>query len=142
MGFIGINSPEGAAACSPAASAPGLRRAPLTSPEGATDISSDEEIMAGTFTNLLYHIVFSTKNRKRIILDSFRERLYEYTGGINRSKGGRLLSIGGTQDHIHMAVKLKPTEAVSKTIGESKGNSSKWINENKFLDEYFSWQAG
>ena len=98
--------------------------------------------MAGTFTNLLYHIVFSTKNRERIILDSLRQRLYEYTGGIVRSKGGRLLSIGGTQDHIHMAVKLKPTEAVSKTIGELKGNSSKWINENKFLDGYFSWQAG
>jgi putative transposase len=98
--------------------------------------------MAGTFTNLLYHIIFSTKNREQTILDSFRERLYEYTGGIVRSKGGSLLSIGGTQDHIHMAVKLKPTEATSKTIGELKGNSSKWINENEFLDGYFSWQAG
>ena len=114
----------------------------FASPEGAKDISTEEEIMAGAFTNLLYHIVFSTKNRERIILDSFRERLYEYAGGIIRSKGGRLLSIGGTQDHIHMAVKLKATEAVSKTIGELKGNSSKWINENKFLDKYFSWQAG
>jgi REP element-mobilizing transposase RayT len=52
------------------------------------------------------------------------------------------LSIGGAQEHIHMAVKLKPTEAVSKTIGELKANSSKWINENNFLDGYFSWQAG
>ena len=98
--------------------------------------------MAGTFTNLLFHIVFSTKNRERIILDSFRERLYEYAGGIIRSKEGRLLSIRGTQDHIHMAVKLKPTEAVSKTIGELKGNSSKWINEKNFLNGNFSWQAG
>jgi hypothetical protein len=23
-----------------------------------------------------------------------------------------------------------------------KGNLSKWINDNKFLDGYFSWQAG
>jgi REP element-mobilizing transposase RayT len=91
---------------------------------------------------LLYHVVFSTKNRDRIIFDSFRERLYEYAGGIVRSKGGRLLSIGGTQDHLHIAVKLKPTEAVSKTIGELKGNLSKWINDNKFLNGYFSWQAG
>ena len=80
---------------------------------------------------MLYHIVFSTKNRERIIIDSFRRRLYEYTGGIVRSKGGRLLSIGGTRDHIHMAAKLKPTETVSKTIGELKANLSKWINENK-----------
>jgi hypothetical protein len=40
------------------------------------------------------------KNRERIVLDSFRERLYKYADGIIRSKGGRLLSIGGTQDHM------------------------------------------
>jgi putative transposase len=143
MGCIVINSPGGAKACSPVALAPGLFPfLRFESPEGATDIFAEEEIMAGTFTNLLYHVVFSTKNREQIIFDSFRERLYEYAGGIVRSKGGRLLSIGGTQDHIHIAVKLKQTEAVSKTIGELKGNLSKWINDNKFLDGYFSWQAG
>lgn len=105
-------------------------------------VYNGERIMAGTFTNLLYHIVFSTKNRERMIRDSFRDRFYEYAGGILKAKGGRLLSIGGTEDHVHMAIKLKSTEAISKTIGELKGNSSKWINERKFLNGYFSWQSG
>ena len=97
--------------------------------------------MAGTYTNLLYHVVFSTKSREPMIY-GFKDRLYTYMGGIVRGKEGKLLAIGGTADHVHLAVKLKPTEAVSKTVGEIKGNSSKWINENGFLEGYFSWQVG
>lgn len=98
--------------------------------------------MAGTFTNLIYHVVFSTKRREPMIFDSFQQRLYEYVGGIIRGKSGNLLSIGGTEDHVHIAVKLKPAEAISTTIGELKGNSSKWINEERFLEGRFSWQVG
>jgi len=98
--------------------------------------------MAGTFTNLIYHIVFSTKRRFPIIEDSFKGRLYEYLGGIIRNKEGKLLAIGGTGDHVHLAAKFKPIKAISKTIGELKGNSSKWVNENNLFDGHFSWQKG
>jgi len=98
--------------------------------------------MAGTFTHLIYHIVFSTKRRYPMIEDAFKHRLYEYMGGIVRSKEGQLLAIGGIEDHIHLAVKLKPTEGLSKTIGGLKGNSSKWLNEHNLYDGHFSWQAG
>lgn len=98
--------------------------------------------MAGTFTNLLYHVVFSTKKREPMIFDIFQQRLYEYIGGIIRGKNGRMLSIGGIEDHIYLAVKLKPVEAISTTIGELKGKSSKWINDNRFLEGRFSWQVG
>ncbi len=98
--------------------------------------------MAGTFTNLIYHVVFSTKYRKPLILGSFKERLYEYIGGIIRGKGGTLFTIGGTLDHVHLAVRLKPAESVSKAIGDLKGLSSKWVNDEKLLAERFSWQIG
>jgi len=98
--------------------------------------------MAGTFTNFLYHIVFSTKNREPIIEETFRERLYEYIGGIFRAKEGTLLTIGGMPDHVHLMVRLKPKEAVSKTIGDMKGNVSKWINDHKLCRRHFGWQVG
>ena len=98
--------------------------------------------MAGTFTNLNYHIIFSTKNREHMISKTLKNSLYQYIGGIVRDKNGKLLSIGGTSNHIHILVKLKPSESISKAIGEFKGNSSKWINEKKLCEGHFSWQAG
>ena len=51
--------------------------------------------MASTFTNLLYHLVFSTKDRAPRIVEPVRDRLYEYIGGILRGEGGSLLAAGG-----------------------------------------------
>ena len=47
--------------------------------------------MGTTYTNLLFHIVFSTKYRKRFITPEVRERLYEYIGGMLREQKGILL---------------------------------------------------
>lgn len=55
--------------------------------------------MATTFTNLLYHIVFSTKDRIPMIQSDLQERLYEYMGGIIRGEGGVLMEVGGVADH-------------------------------------------
>jgi len=107
-----------------------------------TGTKSREAIIAGTFTNLLYHVVFSTKNRSPIIGNSYRERLHQYIGGIVQLKGGQLLSIGSTTDHIHLAIKLRPVEALSRTIGDVKSNSSKWINDERLMNSHFAWQAG
>ena len=49
--------------------------------------------MASTLTNLLYHVVFSTKERQNIIESSFRENLYSYMGGIVRGEKGILSMI-------------------------------------------------
>ena len=40
--------------------------------------------MSGTYTNLLYHIVFSTKNRHPLITTLLRDDLHAYLGGIVR----------------------------------------------------------
>ena len=50
--------------------------------------------MPGTFTNLRYHIVFSTKHRQPLITSTLQEELYKYMEGIIRGEGGVLLEIG------------------------------------------------
>ena len=55
--------------------------------------------MANTYTNLLYHIVFSTKNRRPLIREDDKENLYAYIGGIIRGERGAQLEIGGMPDH-------------------------------------------
>jgi REP element-mobilizing transposase RayT len=98
--------------------------------------------MASTFTNLLYHIVFSTKDRVPSIHESLRERLYEYMGGILRGEGGVLLEIGGIPDHVHLLVKLKSDMPVAEIVRLSKSNSSKWLNELNDPAGRFAWQTG
>ena len=98
--------------------------------------------MANTFTNLLYHIVFSTKDRIPAIHGEMRERLYEYMGGIVRGERGVLLEIGGVPDHVHLLVKLKSDMAVAEMVRLVKSNSSKWLNELDGARAHFEWQTG
>lgn len=62
----------------------------------------ESKTMPSTYTNLLYHIVFSTKQRKPLITDNVKEELYRYIGGIIRAEGGIQLEIGGISDHVHI----------------------------------------
>ena len=98
--------------------------------------------MAGTFSDLLFHIVFSTKNRIALIDDTLQEDLYRYIGGIVRGQNGVLVEIGGVSDHVHMLVRLKPTHCISDIVREIKSNSSKWVNEEKWKLRKFGWQDG
>jgi putative transposase len=98
--------------------------------------------MPSTYTNLLYHIVFSTKDRQPLVTEVLKEELYRYIGGIVRAEGGAQLEIGGTTDHVHILAKLKPAISVSQLLNRIKTNSSKWVNENGKLGVRFAWQEG
>ena len=98
--------------------------------------------MPSTFTNLLCHVVFTTKDRIPRIHDGIRERLYEYIGGIIRKEGGVLLQIGGMPDHVHLLIKMKTDITIPTMVRLIKARSSKWVNERGLLEERFEWQAG
>jgi putative transposase len=98
--------------------------------------------MASSLTNLLYHIVFSTKERVPLIHDDLQVPLYEYIGGILRGQRGILLEIGGMPDHVHLLVKLKADLAVAAAVRLVKSNSSGWIHESQKGHERFEWQTG
>jgi len=98
--------------------------------------------MPSTFTNLLYHIVFSTKNRRQSISADFRDDLYSYTGGIIRDEKGTLLEIGGMPDHVHLLVRLPASLALSDALRLIKANTAKWANERRDARSLFAWQTG
>jgi putative transposase len=98
--------------------------------------------MANSFTNLLYHLVFSTKDREPLIRDDWRDKLYAYLGGIVREERGILIQGGGTADHVHLLIKLPPSAAVADLLRLVKANSSKWANETGAAVGKFAWQAG
>lgn len=97
--------------------------------------------MPSSFTSLTYHIVFGTKYRKPTVTADIREPLYRYIGGIIEHKHGRLLEIGGIDDHVHLVTSCSPRMALADFIRDIKANSSKWLHEEQRYPE-FEWQAG
>lgn len=98
--------------------------------------------MAQTYTKLLYHIVFSTKDRRNLITPTFQPDLHAYMGGIIRRLKGTPLLIGGVSDHVHIYTSVPPTTALSDFMRELKAGASKWVNERSKFDIPFEWQRG
>jgi putative transposase len=92
-----------------------------------------------SYTNLLYHIVYATKERAPIITRTLRPRLHEYLGGTVRGLGGIALEINGTNDHVHILAKLRPTISVSEFLSKLKSSSSGWAKRQ--TAGRFGWQA-
>ena len=96
--------------------------------------------MPHTYTNLLAHIVFSTKERYPFIKAEHEQRLYEYIGGSIRGMKCICLEIGGVEEHVHMLVKLRPTLSVSRFLEELKPTVTKWARP--IIHRKFEWQDG
>ena len=98
--------------------------------------------MSGTFTNHLYHIIFSTKNRANYITPNFEKELYSYIAGIFKGEKGMLICAGGTENHIHLLGIIHQSISIAEMLRRIKGNSSSWINKEKKLSVRFAWQKG
>lgn len=98
--------------------------------------------MPGTYSQLLLHIVFSTKRRESWITAEVAERLYPYIGGIIRAENGVLYAIGGVEDHVHLLIRWRPDGAVSDLLRAVTARSSKWMHETFPNLSKFAWQEG
>ena len=92
-----------------------------------------------SYTNLIYHIVYATKERAPLITDTLRPRLHEYLGGIVRGIQGVPLEVNGTNDHVHLLIRIKPVISVSEFLSKLKSSSSGWAKRQTL--GRFAWQA-
>jgi len=95
-----------------------------------------------TFVNALFHCVFSTKQRLRLITPTLQERLWPMMGGIARAQGLTALTIGGVEDHVHLLLSMPATATLAKAIQMIKGASSKWVHDTFPDHGSFAWQEG
>ncbi|MEI6092018.1 MAG: IS200/IS605 family transposase [bacterium] len=98
--------------------------------------------MSNTYTQVHIHAVFTVQNRECIIRNQWKDELYKYITGIIRNNNHKLQAINGMPDHIHILFGMRPTQSLSEIMQLIKANSSKWINEQKFIAGRFSWQEG
>jgi REP element-mobilizing transposase RayT len=98
--------------------------------------------MANTYASVYLHVVFSTKDRQPVLAAESHVRLWRYLGGIARKEKMKAIEVGGTADHVHALLSLRPTMAPADAVQILKGNSSKWINGTLRLPGRFEWQEG
>jgi len=98
--------------------------------------------MPGTYSQVLLHVVFSTKLRQPWITTEVAERLYSYLGGIVRVEKGIVYDLGGVADHVHIYMRWRPDASISDLLRAVKAGSSKWVHETFPNMGAFAWQEG
>ncbi|RYF62758.1 MAG: IS200/IS605 family transposase [Cytophagaceae bacterium] len=98
--------------------------------------------MPNTYTQLYIQTVFAVKHRHGLIRTKWKEDLYRYMTGIVQNQGHKILAINGMPDHVHVFIGINPKQSVSELMQNIKGDSSLWINDNKFTTGKFEWQTG
>lgn len=93
--------------------------------------------MSHTYSSLLVHCVFSTKERRDLVREP--RLLWRYLAGIAQAKQIPLVAVGGTANHVHLLLDLPPTMQLAQALQHLKGNSSHWLNQEKAP---FAWQQG
>jgi len=98
--------------------------------------------MSGTFTQIYIHAIFAVKGRENLLQKPWREEVFKYMSGIIKNKNQKPIIINGVSDHVHLLIGLRPTMCLSDLIRDIKNNSSKFINEQKYIRTKFYWQEG
>lgn len=98
--------------------------------------------MANTYTQIYIHVVFAVEGRQNLITPEHNAELQKYITGIVSSLNQKLIAINNMPDHLHMLVGLKPDFALSDLVRDVKANSSKFINEQRWVIGRFGWQEG
>lgn len=94
------------------------------------------------YTQLLYQIVFGTKNRERVLTKNNRAILFNYIAGIIQNKNCHLYIINGVEDHVHIVTHIHQSIALASFVKDVKVASSIFIKEQKLFDNFSSWQVG
>jgi putative transposase len=96
-----------------------------------------------SFTNIWIHLIFSTKERKPLIDDSFESNLHKHIKNkLIEDFESHVDCINGYNNHIHILMKQSQNFSIKDIIKNIKGESSHWINASNFTKEKFAWQSG
>jgi REP element-mobilizing transposase RayT len=98
--------------------------------------------MPQSLSKIYLHIIFHIKTTSPSIEEEHLSRLHQYIGKLVNTSGSQVISIGGTENHVHALVMLKNTENVAHLVEEMKRNSSRWIKTLSPAYEEFAWQGG
>ena len=98
--------------------------------------------MPQSLSNILLHLIFSTKDRHPWLEPGIREKTHAFLAGAVRQMDCEAYRVGGVADHVHLAVRLSRTWSVADLVKETKTASSKWLKTQDASLHDFAWQQG
>lgn len=98
--------------------------------------------MGHTYSNLLAHTIFGTKDRQPLLDQELKSELFPYMAGIVKRLGVQPVIINGPRDHVHGLFLMPASLAVSDLMEKLKANSSRWVHQRWPQRRLFGWQEG
>jgi putative transposase len=95
-----------------------------------------------TYTQILYQIVFSTKDRERTMIKEDRPELFHYIAALLKNKDCHLYRINGVEDHLHIITDLHPSVALADLVKDIKLSSTSLIKQGNIFPRFGGWQDG
>ena len=99
----------------------------------------ENTFVSHAYSAAYFHCVFSTKERRDSIPVELRPKLWAYIEGTAKNLGIVPVAVGGTCNHAHVLLRLKPNMSVAEAIQKLKSNSSRGTGEHGIV---FEWQKG
>jgi putative transposase len=95
-----------------------------------------------SYRQLMYHLVFRTKESLPTIKQEHVSQLYAYITGIIKHKNSHLYRINGVENHLHILTDLHPSIAPADFIREVKVSSSLWMKSSDLFPAFKGWAVG
>jgi putative transposase len=89
-----------------------------------------------TYIEMAVHLVFSAKERRKLISKTMQPRMWAYLAGICKKQRMFVHEIGGMDDHVHMLIQLPSALSLADAVLSIKIGSSQWMGKD------FEWQRG
>lgn len=105
-------------------------------------------LMNHSYVSSLYHVVFSTKARQKVLSREHRQALTTFFAGVAKNHHFQVLATGGAQDHLHLLLSLPDSMTLAHAVHLLKGESSKFLHEKwplapiHWQDNYGAFSVG
>ncbi len=96
------------------------------------------------YSEINLHIVWHTKESQPLLTPRIERPTHQFLRDrLIEADRVYVHEIGGTENHVHLAISIAPTVTISDLVGELKGASSFEINHsNPTRDKLLQWQTG
>jgi len=98
--------------------------------------------MPQSISNIILHLIFSTKNRRPCLTTDLAVELEPFMGGVLNGLGCQSLAVGTADDHAHNALALSRVIAPHVVVRELKRASCMWLRARAGELKSFEWQRG
>ncbi|MCD4789169.1 MAG: IS200/IS605 family transposase [Bacteroidales bacterium] len=98
--------------------------------------------MLHSHTKIFIHLIWATKNRKRLFKNEFRKELSFHLIEKAKFESIPFISLNVQPEHVHGLINLPSDRCLAEFMQKIKGESSFWINQNKNFLKQFNWQRG